>query len=153
VRQNCCNCTRSTQNYSFMLSNECVHGLAILSYRQLQNLYCVAMEHARILVADDHMVIRTHVRLLLESRPEWKVCGEAANGQEAVEKVKELHPDLIVLDISMPVLDGIGAAKIIRTIAPEVPILILTMHESQHMLQHVQRLGVKGYVPKTELSQ
>ena len=87
------------------------------------------MSSLRILIADDHAVVRTGLRTLLESRAGWEVCGEAADGREAIEKAGKLKPDVAVIDIGMPLLNGVEVTRRIRTVAPETEILILTMHE------------------------
>jgi DNA-binding NarL/FixJ family response regulator len=104
----------------------------------------------RVLVVDDHETVRRGVCSILEARKDVEICGEASNGQEAVEKTSELNPDLIVLDVTMPVLDGLSAARQIRTILPEVPILILSMHEGKSIVREAQQAGVQGYVTKSE---
>ena len=104
----------------------------------------------RILVADDHQVVRTGLRTLLESKAGWQVCAEAANGREAVEKAGELHPDVAVLDIGMPLLNGVEATRQIRKVSPQTEILILTMHDSEHMIQGVLDAGAHGYILKDD---
>jgi DNA-binding NarL/FixJ family response regulator len=104
----------------------------------------------RILIADDHEVVRRGVRSILESRADWEICGEAANGQEAIDKTRQLNPDLIVLDITMPVLNGLDAARSIRKSSPNTVILILSMHVSKELIQEAQRIGAKGFVVKGE---
>jgi two-component system response regulator NreC len=81
---------------------------------------------------------------LLSSRLDIEICGEAVNGQEAIEKAKELRPDLVILDITMPILGGVEAAKEIRRISPEIPILFLSMHQSNQLVAEAKRLGVQG---------
>ena len=104
----------------------------------------------RILIADDHEVVRRGVRSILESRDDWEICGEAANGQEAIDKTHQLNPDLIVLDITMPVLNGLDAARNIRKSSPNTVILILSMHISKELIQEAQKIGAKGFVIKGE---
>jgi DNA-binding NarL/FixJ family response regulator len=104
----------------------------------------------RILVADDHESVRKGVCVILGSRGDIEVCGEASNGQEAIDKAQELKPDLIILDITMPVLNGIDAAEAIRKILPKVPILFLSMHQSRQIIAEAKRIGVRGYVRKAE---
>jgi DNA-binding NarL/FixJ family response regulator len=87
----------------------------------------------RIVIADDHELMRAGIRTMFSHNPLWKICGEAENGRKAVEKVRELGPDLVILDISMPVLNGIDAAREIRQIAPGIKIIMLTMHESSQL--------------------
>ena len=108
------------------------------------------MAPLRILVADDHQVVRTGLRTLLESKAGWQVCAEAANGREAVEKASELHPDVAVLDIGMPLMNGVEATRQIRKVSPGTEILILTMHDSEHMIQGVLDAGAHGYILKDD---
>jgi DNA-binding NarL/FixJ family response regulator len=108
------------------------------------------LEEMRVLVVDDHETVRRGVCSILETRKDVEICGEASNGQEAVDKTSELKPDLIVLDLTMPVLDGFSAARQIRTILPEVPILILSMHEGKSIVRAAQQAGVQGFVTKSE---
>lgn len=104
----------------------------------------------RILLADDHEAVRRGLRALLETQDHWKICGEAYDGRDAVEKTKLLRPDLVILDISMPALSGFGAAKLIRALYPDTPILVYSMHRSQAFLEEARRIGVNGYVSKSE---
>ncbi|HVN07818.1 MAG TPA: response regulator transcription factor [Patescibacteria group bacterium] len=104
----------------------------------------------RILVADDHPVVRAGLRSLIESRHNWQVCAEAQNGREAVEKSGKLKPDIAVLDVSMPVLNGIEATRQIRRLSPETEILILTMHDSDQMVQQLVDAGCRGYILKDD---
>jgi DNA-binding NarL/FixJ family response regulator len=104
----------------------------------------------RILIADDHEDVRKSVCAILTARLDIEICGEAENGREAIEKAKALKPDLIILDITMPVLSGFEAARELRKILPVTPILILTMHESRQLVEEAKKLGVNGYVAKTQ---
>ena len=103
-----------------------------------------------ILIADDSPVIRDSLRGYLEQNPEWKVCGEAENGQVAVDKVRELHPDVVILDFSMPVMDGLEAARQIARIAPRSAMLMLTMYGSDPLLKEAQAAGFKDVVSKSD---
>jgi DNA-binding NarL/FixJ family response regulator len=105
----------------------------------------------RILVADDHELMRRGIRGLLHAQRGWTVVGEAANGKEAVEKVRKLTPSLAILDIEMPELDGLEATRRIREEAPNTQILILTMHGSGQMVRRVLEAGAHGYVMKSDL--
>ena len=107
----------------------------------------------QILIADDREAIRKQVSLILTSVPNLEVCAEAVNGKEAVEKTRELNPDLVILDITMPVLNGLDAARMIKGFAPDIPILVLTVHKSRQLMQEAQKIGVQGYVTKAEASQ
>ncbi|HYT22622.1 MAG TPA: response regulator transcription factor [Candidatus Polarisedimenticolia bacterium] len=104
----------------------------------------------RILIADDHQVVRTGLRALLESRTGWQVCAEAANGREAVEKAGQLKPDVAVLDIGMPLLNGVEATRQIRKLSPHTEVLILTMHDSEVLVQEVLEAGANGYILKDD---
>ena len=106
----------------------------------------------RILIADDHEVVRRGVGSILESRESLEVCGEAANGQEAVEKAAALSPDLVVLDVTMPVQDGFATAKEIRKILPNVPILMLSMHAGREMVRASRSAGAQGFITKTDVA-
>jgi len=110
------------------------------------------MNSVRILIADDHEVVRRGVRSLLTSRKEWDVCGEAVDGRDAVKKAKELKPDVVVLDISMPDLNGFEAARLIHKEVPQSKILILSQHNVSEMLQTALDAGARGYVSKSEVS-
>jgi DNA-binding NarL/FixJ family response regulator len=107
----------------------------------------------RILVADDHGVVRRGLRALLESRRGWKICGEAANGREAVERAKRLKPDVAILDIGMPGLNGVEATRQIRKVSPKTEILILSAHGSEKLALEVLEAGARGYVVKEEADQ
>jgi DNA-binding NarL/FixJ family response regulator len=104
----------------------------------------------RCLLVDDHESVRMGVTAILSSRPNIEVCGEAANGQEAVGKARELKPDLIIMDVNMPVLDGIHSAKEIRAFLPEVPILFFSMHDGVYLVHEAKMAGVQGFVNKTD---
>jgi two-component system NarL family sensor kinase len=103
----------------------------------------------RILIADDHEVMRRGVRGLIEGHNEWAVCGEAVEGKEAIEKSKELNPDLVILDINMPGVSGIDAAQEIRRENPLAKILFFSVHESDQTLREVVKAGAQGYVAKS----
>jgi DNA-binding NarL/FixJ family response regulator len=104
----------------------------------------------RVLVADDHPIVRAGLRTLIESRHGWRVCAEAANGREAVEQAAKLKPDIAVLDVGMPVLNGVEATRQLRKICPETEVLILTMHDSDQMVQQLVEAGCRGYILKDD---
>ena len=104
----------------------------------------------RILVADDHEVARRGIRSLLESHPGWEVCAEAKDGRDAVELATSMKPDLVLLDIGMPNLNGLEAARQILTTSPNVAILILTMHDSDNVIREVLRAGARGFLLKSD---
>jgi DNA-binding NarL/FixJ family response regulator len=105
----------------------------------------------RILIADDHDIVREGLRALLESQPNWLICGEAATGREAVTKTKELWPDVVVLDFSMPDLNGLEATRQIRKAFPGTEVLILTMHDSEQLAREVLAAGAHGFLVKTDV--
>jgi DNA-binding NarL/FixJ family response regulator len=107
----------------------------------------------RILIADDHDVVRMGVRLLLESQPGWVVCGEARTGREAVAKALELQPDVIVLDVSMPELNGVEVTRQIRKSMTPASILIVTMYDSDRMARTAIEAGANGYLSKADAGQ
>ena len=104
---------------------------------------------ARILIADDHAMMRKGLRTVIESHPGWGVCGESTNGLEALEQTKALKPDLVVLDVSMPILNGLEVAHRISRSMPEVKILLFTMHNSPQFAKDVTKTGAHGYVCKS----
>jgi DNA-binding NarL/FixJ family response regulator len=104
----------------------------------------------RILIADDHEVARRGIRSLLESHPGWEVCAEAKDGRDAVELATSMKPDLVLLDIGMPNLNGLEAARQILTTSPNVAILILTMHDSDSVIREVLRAGARGFLLKSD---
>jgi DNA-binding NarL/FixJ family response regulator len=103
---------------------------------------------SQILIADDHGKVRSVLKSLLESHADWQVCGEAANGVEAVQKAAELKPDLIILDLAMPVMDGLQAARNILSASPTVPILIHTNHAFSSLALEAKKNGVRMVVNK-----
>ncbi|HTV60421.1 MAG TPA: response regulator transcription factor [Verrucomicrobiae bacterium] len=113
----------------------------------------VVAQRYRILIADDHPVMRRGIRLVLESNPWLEVCGEAMDGEDALEMAKRLQPQLVVLDLTMPKLDGLQAAPKIREALPETEVLILTMHYDDELAREVLRSGARGYVMKTDADQ
>jgi DNA-binding NarL/FixJ family response regulator len=108
------------------------------------------MSKARILVADDHDIVRRGLRAVLEAEEGWTVCYEATNGREAVERTQELTPDVAVLDVSMPELNGLEACRQIVKTVPGTEVLVLTMHESEEVVREVLSAGASGYVLKSD---
>ena len=111
------------------------------------------MTRFRILVADDHPVVRRGIRALLEGHADWEICGEATTGREAVEMARQLAPDLVVLDLSMPELNGLEATRQILKQAPRTQVLVLTMHHSEELAHQVLAAGARGYVLKSDADQ
>ncbi len=108
------------------------------------------MSVLRILIADDHEVARKGIRSLLESHAGWEVCGEAGDGRDAVECASRLKPDVLLLDIGMPNLNGLDAARQILATTPEARILILTVHDSEQMVREVLAVGARGFLLKSD---
>lgn len=104
----------------------------------------------RILVADDHEVVRKGLVSLLQAQPEWQVCGEAGDGREAVEKALQLRPDVVILDIGMPSLNGLEATRQILKSNPHARVLILTLHDSDQVVREVLNAGARGFLLKSD---
>jgi DNA-binding NarL/FixJ family response regulator len=107
----------------------------------------------RIIVVDDHGVVRRGVRALLETQPGWEVAAEGSTGREAVELVKQLHPDVVVMDLSLPELNGLDATRQILKDSPRTEVLVLTMHHSEQLAREVLQAGARGYVLKSDADQ
>jgi DNA-binding NarL/FixJ family response regulator len=108
---------------------------------------------AQILIADDHDIVRRGIRDLLTERTDWSICAEARNGTEAVEMAGQFKPDIAVLDLAMPDLNGILATRQIRRLTPDTEVLIFTMHESESLTREVLAAGAKGYLVKSSAAQ
>lgn len=106
----------------------------------------------RVLIADDHDLVRRGLRSLIQSQPGWTVCAEARTGQEALARAEESKPDIAILDITMPELNGIEAAKRIRKTCPGTEILLLSVHHSDQLLREILDAGIRGYVVKSDSS-
>lgn len=104
----------------------------------------------RIFIADDHEVVRKGLISLLEAQPGWEVCGEAGDGREAVEKASELKPDITILDIGMPSLNGLEATRQILKVNPDAKILVLTLHDSDSVVREVLNAGARGFLLKSD---
>src|SRR5215467_7340373 len=104
----------------------------------------------RVMIVDDHAAIRRGVQGILHSFPEWELCGEADNGREAVRLAETLRPEVIIMDVSMPVLNGLEATRIIRRILPGTKVVLLTLHSSMELVRSAFRAGARGYVLKSD---
>ena len=103
----------------------------------------------RVLVVDDHAVIRRGVQGILSTYPEWDLCGEADNGQDAIRLAGELAPEVVIMDVSMPGMNGLEATRIIHEVLPETKVLLLTLHSSSEFVRSAFRAGARGYVLKS----
>jgi DNA-binding NarL/FixJ family response regulator len=108
------------------------------------------MESLRLLIADDHEIVRRGVRCLLEAQSGWRVTAEASNGREAVEKARQLKPDVAILDIGMPLMNGLEASRQMIRNDPNLKIVILTVHDSENLVREVLNVGGRGYVLKAD---
>lgn len=106
-----------------------------------------------ILVADDHEVVHQGISLILQARPEWHICGRANNGAEAVQMARELKPDAIIMDVTMPVMNGLEATRKISKLPEVLPVIVFTMHESPGLAESVQAAGGRGLVLKSRAAQ
>jgi len=104
----------------------------------------------RVLIVDDNSVLRRAMRSCLERHPDRQVCGEAENGQIAIEQFWQLKPDFVILDYSMPVMNGVEAARCISSIAPNVPLMMFTLFKSEQLVQEAQQAGVDRVLSKDE---
>jgi DNA-binding NarL/FixJ family response regulator len=104
----------------------------------------------RVIVVDDHAVIRRGVQGILSAFPEWELCGEAENGQEGVKLAETVMPEIIIMDVSMPGLNGLEATRIIHNTLPDTKILLLTLHSSTELVRSAFRAGARGYVLKSD---
>jgi two-component system, NarL family, nitrate/nitrite response regulator NarL len=107
----------------------------------------------RTLIAEDHELARNGVRSVLKKRIDFEICGEATSGKEAVQKTLALNPDIVILDISMRVLNGLEAARIIRKSSPNTPIVFLSVHHPRQIVTEAHKIGARGYVLKGDAEQ
>ena len=105
---------------------------------------------ARILIADDHDIVRKGLRALLQEEPSWRIVADVQDGRSAVAKTQELKPDIAILDIGMPSLNGLDATRQIVKVNPDTKVLILTMHDSEQLIQNVLNAGARGYLMKSD---
>jgi DNA-binding NarL/FixJ family response regulator len=106
----------------------------------------------KILVVDDSPLVRDVIRKYLESRTLFTVCGEAINGVDAIQKAEKLNPDLVLMDFSMPVMNGIECASVLKVTMPKVPVVIYTSHSRAMIEPHARAVGVRGVIEKHDLS-
>jgi DNA-binding NarL/FixJ family response regulator len=111
------------------------------------------MKTLRILIADDHEIVRRGVHAMLDAQADLEVCGEAANGREAVAAAARLKPHLVVMDIAMPEMNGLEATRQILKENPTIEVLIMTMHESEELVRNVLGAGARGYVLKSDVTE
>jgi DNA-binding NarL/FixJ family response regulator len=108
------------------------------------------MAKIRVLIADDHQVMRRGVRAVIELIPEWEVCGEASTGRDAVDMAERLQPEIVIMDVSMPELNGLEATRQIRKISPSTEVLMFTGLETEEMVRQVFEAGARSYILKTD---
>src|ERR1700719_691796 len=108
------------------------------------------MRPLRILIADDHEVMRNGVRALIEHEPGWRACGTATNGRQAVETAKKLKPDVVILDMTMPELDGLEALREIKRALPNTEVVIFSAHHSEEVITQLFEAGAKSYIQKSD---
>jgi DNA-binding NarL/FixJ family response regulator len=108
------------------------------------------MSNLRILIADDHDLVRKGLHMLIEEHPGWTVCAEARSGREAVEQAAQSNPDIVVIDVSMPDLNGLEATRLIRKSCPRSEVLVITHHDSDEIAAEVLKAGARGYVLKSD---
>jgi DNA-binding NarL/FixJ family response regulator len=111
------------------------------------------VQRLRVLVADDHPIIRKKVRAVLENNPRFDVCGEVEDGAQAVQEALRVKPDVVVLNVTMPVLGGFEAAREIRAKLPESAIVILSSHADKHFIAEAKKVGARAYVAKTNIGE
>lgn len=110
----------------------------------------VGLRLVRILIADDNPFIRNHLRIRLGNHEGWRICAEAQNGREAVAKASEMKPDVIVLDLSMPVMDGLKAARELAKSLPHVPVVMYSLYGTPQIEGEAKAVGVRGFLDKAE---
>jgi DNA-binding NarL/FixJ family response regulator len=104
----------------------------------------------RILIVDDHAVVRRGVRALLQPSPDWEICGEAENGQDAIRLAEDLKPEIIIMDLSMPVMNGLQATRAIRQSLPQIKVVLFSLHTSSELVRSIFMAGAQGYVLKSD---
>jgi DNA-binding NarL/FixJ family response regulator len=108
------------------------------------------MNPVRILMADDHEIVREGLRAMIENQPGWEICGEASTGREAVALAGQLKPDIVIMDVGMPELNGLDASRQIKRVLPEVEVLIFTANETEEVVRQIFQAGARGYLLKSE---
>jgi DNA-binding NarL/FixJ family response regulator len=125
-------------------------GIAVLDRSLSLSSQREHMSGLRLLIADDHDVVRRGVRTIVEDNPNWKIVAEASDGQQAIEKANEFKPDVAILDFSMPKIDGLAATREILKNLPHTKVLIFTIHDSDVLIEEVRQAGAHGYIRKSE---
>ena len=113
--------------------------------------FAYADQSMRIVVVDDHEIVRKGVRAVLGTRTGIEVCAEASNGEEAVQETVRTQPDIVIMDITMPVLDGLSATREIKKLMPEIPVLVLSAHDGPEIIRAAKIAGAQGFVRKIEV--
>lgn len=112
-----------------------------------------SLQRLRVLVADDHRIIRKRVKAVLENHRRFEVCAEVGDGEQAIEEALRVKPDVVVLNVTMPVLGGFEAAREIRAKLPESSIVILSSHADKHFIEEAKKIGARAYVAKTKIGE
>jgi CheY-like chemotaxis protein len=136
--------------YEFLSSSPSVDLYDMAPASSLPRRKRASLSHS-ILIVDDNNLVRRLLRSWLEQNSEWEICGEAENGKIAVESVKQLHPDIVILDLQMPVMNGLEAARQIRQVAPNTSMVMFTVHNSEQLLREARANGVRDVVSKCDL--
>ena len=110
----------------------------------------ISRRRVRIMLVDDHEIVRQGIRCLIEAVPEWTVCGEAADGEAALQLAEQERPDVVILDLSLPKIGGLDVLVELKRILPDVEVLVLTMHDRERTIAQMLRAGCRGYLLKTE---
>ena len=108
------------------------------------------MGNLRIMIADDHDLMRRGIKTLLEAQPGWEICAEATKGRDAIAKAEHLRPDVVIIDICMPELNGIEATRQIRKVSPRTEVLVLSVHHSEYLIREALDAGARGFVVKSD---
>jgi DNA-binding NarL/FixJ family response regulator len=142
------------QRYFYRRSGLHIEGFRVFCFEKrcgiVPSMKVQSMAELKILVVDDEKVIRTALSALLKTRGDWKVIGEASDGQEAITKAKELRPDVIIMDLSMPQMDGLKATREIHREMPEAEVLIFTQHDTLQLVREAKEAGARGYLLKSD---
>ena len=146
--------TPKTTNSALVLANlaanKCISSMSLAIFSEDSPCGAQSAMARSVLIVDDNPLIREHLCELFKREADFDVCGEAENGQEAIEKAQQLHPDLIVMDLSMPVMNGLDAARVLRRMMPKVPVILFSAYGGQVGSEEAHSAGVSALVSKSE---